>query len=620
MANYPINPYGQNEEMPEGYPIADNLRTDSAQQALSAKQGKKLGDFISTDAPVNTSLIGEVVGFLLGADPTDPTWSNVWAANTNYKGKLVPVQSGRTYKITAVNGTTYYAVLQDDVLVSGQTPNYVAGTTERSSLESGETDVITIPADGNYLYIYTKYQETNKEPDIFIVFNVDNSTLGEIIHDVAGDSSLPIAKLEIVVAASNAPEWQKVNADYQCTGTNDELVIQQAVNAVAANKGGTIKLSSGLFHIGSFPNSQSEKDLNGNSITTYTAIMLPDADTGAKGYEIRLIGDVMPYSNKDQGGTRFVVDDECYVALNDSTHYRIFSAPWYDDIMGNARISVFMMNFRIWLPWNQKKIMCIDCRNFNKVYIQFVECTGYLSGERTVNGVTFGRAVDYYHPVDKAVEGCVGLRMTGGSNFGLINDYRNINCSGFYEGFQVGGEHALCVHFGASYNVYAYTFGHYYYRHTFSHQIVMINCGDELNVNLPLFYSNGNNMNNAGQGITIIDFELERVASCTPGGVLGDLMKEQVPGSFCGEVSYHIMDWTKTDYNCRDKALWEEGSGINFVSVNRAHRLMCNSTERRSYAPNYLQQVYDTSLGKMVWCINPSNKTWIDGEGNNVDE
>lgn len=44
MADININPYGISSEMPAGYPIADNLTTDSAQQALSAKQGKKLGD------------------------------------------------------------------------------------------------------------------------------------------------------------------------------------------------------------------------------------------------------------------------------------------------------------------------------------------------------------------------------------------------------------------------------------------------------------------------------------------------------------------------------------------------------------------------------------------------
>ena len=48
MANKNINPFGQSAEMPAGYPIADNLTTNSAQQALSAKQGKLLGDELHT--------------------------------------------------------------------------------------------------------------------------------------------------------------------------------------------------------------------------------------------------------------------------------------------------------------------------------------------------------------------------------------------------------------------------------------------------------------------------------------------------------------------------------------------------------------------------------------------
>lgn len=48
MASTNINPFGQTSEMPAGYPIADNLTTNSAQQALSAKQGKLLGDELHT--------------------------------------------------------------------------------------------------------------------------------------------------------------------------------------------------------------------------------------------------------------------------------------------------------------------------------------------------------------------------------------------------------------------------------------------------------------------------------------------------------------------------------------------------------------------------------------------
>lgn len=42
MANTDIYPYGQSEEMPAGYPIANDLDTNDAQQALSAAMGYKL--------------------------------------------------------------------------------------------------------------------------------------------------------------------------------------------------------------------------------------------------------------------------------------------------------------------------------------------------------------------------------------------------------------------------------------------------------------------------------------------------------------------------------------------------------------------------------------------------
>lgn len=42
MANTDIYPYGQNQEMPTGYPIANDLDTNDAQQALSAAMGYKL--------------------------------------------------------------------------------------------------------------------------------------------------------------------------------------------------------------------------------------------------------------------------------------------------------------------------------------------------------------------------------------------------------------------------------------------------------------------------------------------------------------------------------------------------------------------------------------------------
>lgn len=58
MANQTVYPYGTGGSLPSGYPIADNLETNSAQQALSAKQGVVLNNKI-------LGIIGEEQLYLL---------------------------------------------------------------------------------------------------------------------------------------------------------------------------------------------------------------------------------------------------------------------------------------------------------------------------------------------------------------------------------------------------------------------------------------------------------------------------------------------------------------------------------------------------------------------------
>lgn len=84
MANKTIYPYGLDGQLPSGYPIADDLETNSAQQALSAKQGVVLngkiidilggeqfyqlawvtGNLNSTDGTLNTRYANKSTGFI----------------------------------------------------------------------------------------------------------------------------------------------------------------------------------------------------------------------------------------------------------------------------------------------------------------------------------------------------------------------------------------------------------------------------------------------------------------------------------------------------------------------------------------------------------------------------
>lgn len=63
----------------------------------------------------------------------------------------------------------------------------------------------------------------------------------------AGRLTYPaVRSASLVVAASDASQWEKDQADFLCDGTADDVEIQEAVNALPAG-GGKVLLSSGIF-------------------------------------------------------------------------------------------------------------------------------------------------------------------------------------------------------------------------------------------------------------------------------------------------------------------------------------------------------------------------------------
>ena len=207
--------------------------------------------------------------------------------------------------------------------------------------------------------------------------------------------------------------------------------------------------------------------------------------------------------------------------------------------------------------------------------------------------------------------------MTDGSNYNYSN-YTNVHTWGFDEGIQVGGEHVVCINCGATIGRYGFTFGNYEMNCGANHPITLINCLDERNIHLLLLGKwCGDNDGKGGrlcgrQEITMIGFNIERIAAQTPGGVLGDCMREAVPGSWCGNIDYTAQPaWSCL--NTPAFQLWEnDGSGSGFRTHNNCHKTVCSTVERLSYYPSLGQQIFDTDLNKMVVCIDPHKKTWVD--------
>ena len=70
--------------------------------------------------------------------------------------------------------------------------------------------------------------------------------------DTPAMSSRPGSPVTIRLAAANSSAGDKAAADFVCTGTNDEVVLNRAIELLV--KGGTVRLADGDYNIDSFAN------------------------------------------------------------------------------------------------------------------------------------------------------------------------------------------------------------------------------------------------------------------------------------------------------------------------------------------------------------------------------
>ncbi len=404
----------------------------------------------------------------------------------------------------------------------------------------------------------------------------------------------------VVIAPKNY--LGKVTADFNCTGKNDEIVIQAAIDrAVETNS--NVMLLNGIYHIDGFNNYYHDDGPD-------TAVCFPNAWR-----EIKFIGENAEYGLQKSfnNGVVLYVSADALQGIEKETD--VIRGKWTAAGIQNGS-SLRMENIAVILANNQHKIRCIDLRRTDRPELKNIALIGYgdLIGENSDLGLGT--------PPPVPEKGCIGLTMTDGSNYGYSN-YTNVHTFGFDEGIQVGGEHVICFNCGALVGRYGFTFGNYETHCGANHPITLINCMDERNINLPLFNmcgdddKNGNHMQGK-QEVTFINFNMERVERQTPGGKFGDLMREVHPGTWRGSIDFTLQpDWNAL--NSVDCQIWEnDGSGSGIKTRNSCHKAVCTTEERLSYYPMFGQQIFDTDLNKMLICIDPSAKKWVDFMGNPV--
>ena len=395
---------------------------------------------------------------------------------------------------------------------------------------------------------------------------------------------------DIYVCAKDSDEKYRLGADYFCSGENDELVLQIALEAVG--QVGTLWLAPGTYSIDSFP-----EQTDGQ----YTALQYKVKKSGnVKQTRVRIrCYDQTPmredgYSIINHCAT-LKVSSACYSALDSSENYSVIGVEHDGEGTRVWNGACFdLSGIGIQIPGNQKKIVAFDA--------WYAFC---IMMERCMATAIPTNAM----PSAAGDEDCIGIKCTKGSNFGQASQLTTCACYGFGQGIAVSGEHYVLTNCKTIYNKYGFTFNWYGDSDAgYTHPNTLINCCSEMDFNYPYFGYNGQT-----SSVTLIDFNLEyRTASAALGG---ELAQELVPGSWRGSINYTIKTYASDGYgsttgNNVAMPFWKSGHGANVKSHNDAQKQICTTTERNSYAANELQRVYDSTAEKFYTYVNGS---WVEG-------
>lgn len=582
--NTVIEPFGNNTEVPAGYPMTSSLDENNAQIAASAAAAYSLKRMITGD--FETIDPNDLTKETLYIDVTNVRWLINYAQQNDLRSISYPLDGVEKIRITC-NGSAYvrFAIVTDATPTDLGSIDFATGESLRTVL-SGQSEEFEVPSDADRVVINWN-SDFVENPFGFVVIGQEGAVEQMIDEKLAGGAGL---KNRIIVAASNTPEELAAKADIKCTGANDEVALNIAINNAISN-GLSVLLLRGDYYL----DAPTKKYSSNND--TFLLIDTSPASGSSVSRSFYMEGENPASALRPT----IHMSNTAYEALVSSTQYHLVGIT--DSTLYGGFVELKNITFQ--LPSNQKKVVCLDFLNYGGyARIHSIFCYGYTSGYN-------GQEITISNPPAVAVEGCVGIKFIGkGPNGSYGSEMTDCIISGFNEGICINTEWTVCIHVATIFCVTGWVFGKYTTGgiHAQCHPIVLICCGDERGVNLPYFYNSGL------QNIDMIAFSIERNAQNTPGGVLGNYATERVQGSFRGRIDYTEGQSS----NSTTARFWEYGHGHNMTTRNMAHAASGSTSVRNGYAPNYMQRFYDETLGKEVICVNEQTKTWKDGNGNVV--
>lgn len=342
---------------------------------------------------------------------------------------------------------------------------------------------------------------------------------------------------KIVIAAYNSLEEDKKIADFVCSGKNDEIIINKAIEMLT--RGGTLQLLDGDYNIDSFEH-------EGNSAIFF-------GYNNGQARVINFIGDTENKGYNTEFGATIHVTEAAMKNMDPDKMYRVFyGTPKKPEAEGDFFTYTFVNNvnfenFFLKVFDASRQITGIDCEAFGSAYIELVG----------VYTESYHRDRYLHLKPATAAKNSIAINSCGSSNDEMARvGMKLVSVGGFHTGFKLNGVDRMVMQCcSANRCCYGYVFCKRIHK-TFT----MINCGDEGNTHLPHFGGYGH--------ITCIDFNIERFnADYIPDDIDGNgehRATVEMPDEWHGYISYTLQGKA---YNI--EKFWRGDDGKNFLTVDQ---------------------------------------------------
>ena len=188
MANKTVYPFGVGGQLPSNIALVNDLSTGGADKALTAEQGKVIGDIFYGGL--------ELVDLNLLTVQSYSLLTTTWGQNGLHIA--VPVTPGEKYKLTAnecTGSSGFYGYLTSSYSppeTYSETIPYVANTGGRQTLSKGNSIDITIPEGCAYLCLCPQDSSSNRYTTDFLLEKVTRDTTTNKIEELEEESEIGI--------------------------------------------------------------------------------------------------------------------------------------------------------------------------------------------------------------------------------------------------------------------------------------------------------------------------------------------------------------------------------------------------------------------------------------------